>query len=759
MAMKLRLICALLCSLLCLSALPAGAEQGFVLQSIQVSGNQRIEASSIESYLGIAVGDVVTSDKLNKAIKALFETGFFADVRLNPAPQSAAIEVIVVENPSLNLLAFEGNDALSSEDLEKEVSLKSRSIYTRTAVQNDVKRLVDIYRRSGYYSVQIVPKIIQQEQNRVDLVYEITEGTKSPIRNITFLGNKAYPASTLQGVINSEESRFYKFLSDSDKYDPDRLEYDKELLRRFYRSRGYADFKVQSAFAELSPDKSAFYLTFTVIEGARYTLGDVTIESSLKGAETDLQPHLLTASGDEYNATHVENTIDKLIAVLGDRGFAFVEIDPVLDKNVKEGTIDLTYSIRQGARVYVERIDITGNIGTLDEVVRREFRLAEGDAYSSTRLQQSEKRLRNLGYFKNVTVATQQGSAPDKVVIAVNIEEQSTGEITLGAGFSTADGPLADVGIRERNLLGRGQDLRFRVLAAAERQQFDIGFTEPYLFNRELMGGVDLYKIQQDYSTESSFDRDSIGGKLRTGYKLSEELQHQQYYAFEQSEITDIDSDASRFIRDQEGKNITSLVGHALVFDNRDNRFTPTEGVMVKGVQEVAGLGGDDKFVRHELQSEYYYPIAPEFVFSLAGAAGHIAAIEDDVRINQRFFIGGRVMRGFDNSGIGPRDFTTGDALGGNMYYVGSVETRFPLGLPEDLGISAALFTDVGSLWDSDDVGPEVVGNDHSLRMASGLGIAWASPFGPIRIDFSVPVIKEEYDETEIFRLNFGTRF
>jgi outer membrane protein insertion porin family len=733
------------------------AAANFAFNGIQINGNQRIEAATIESYLDITPGEFVSQKALNESLKKLYATGFFADVRLQP--RGDVLQVNVVENPSINQLAFEGNDAISNEDLEREVTLRPRAIYTRPAVQTDVRRLLDIYRRSGYYSVHVVPKIIQQAQNRVDLVFEIEEGIKAPIRNITFLGQKAYSSSTLEGVIRSEESRFYKFLSDNDKYDPDRLEYDKELLRRFYRSEGYADFKVKSAFAELSPSRDAFYLTFTVDEGARYRFGEVETESALADGGASLQESILTKSGDLFNANDIETSIDEMIETLGDRGFAFVEIDPVLDRNEETKTIDLTYSISQGPRVYVERININGNISTLESVVRREFRLVENDAYSSSKLRRSEQRLKNLGYFKDVQVNTSRGSAPDKVVIDVNVEEQSTGEISLGAGFSSVDGPLADVGITERNLLGRGQNLRLRVLAAAERQQFDIGFTEPYMFGRELTGGVDLYQTRQDFSEESSFDRESTGGRLRTGYKLSEKISHQLYYSYEQTQITDVDSNASRFIRDQEGENTTSLIGHNIAYDDRDNRFAPTSGVLLRGIQEFAGLGGDDEFVRHEFQSEYYYTLWPEVVLGLAAAGGHVQPLSDDVRINQRFFVGGRVLRGFDNSGIGPRDSTTGDALGGNLYYIGSVETRFPLGLPDDLGITGALFTDVGSLWDVDDSGPEVVGNNHIMRASVGFGIAWASPFGPIRVDLSMPFLKEDYDITERIRLNFGTRF
>lgn len=727
------------------------------LEGIRITGNQRIEQSTVETYLKIAPGDPITRERLNDSIKSLYDTGFFSDVRLRVIEDILLVEL--AENPSINRIAFEGNDALSNEDLEAETTLRSRSIYTRPQVQTDVKRLLDVYRRNGYYSAQIEPKIIQKEQNRVDLVFEINEGEESAIRGITFIGNRAFPSSTLEAIIRSEESRFYKFLSDNDKYDPDRLELDKELLRRYYRSEGYADFNVKSAYAELTPDRDAFLLTFTLDEGLRYRFGEIDIESQIEGSADELLTHVTAESGKLFNANDIETSIDSMIEALGDRGFAFVEIDPVLDRDEEAKTIDLVFSVEQGPRVYVERIDITGNMSTLDEVIRREFRLVEGDAYSTSKLRRSEQRLRNLGYFKEVAVNTAQGSAADRVVISVDVEEQSTGEITLGAGFSTVDGVLADIGLRERNLLGRGQDLRFRVMAAAQRQQFDIGFTEPYLFNRDLLGGVDLYRSQLDFRSESSFQREANGGRVRAGYSLTERAQHQIYYAFEQNNITDVADNASRFIRDQQGTNITSMVGHNLTYDDRDNRFLPNEGFFARLTQEAAGLGGDDQFLRHELRSEFHYTLYPQFVMTLAGAGGHILALNDDIRINQRFFIGNQEIRGFENAGIGPRDIETRDALGGNTYYTGTAELRFPLGLPEDLGFTGAVFTDVGSLFDVDDDGPEVVGNEHLMRVSAGFGIGWASPFGPIRIDFASPIIDEEFDVIQNIRFSFGTRF
>ena len=758
--------CAALCMTTAVSSLPAYAQlntpsaqaDAIRINRIAIDGNQRIESSTIKTYLGISEGSVISQSELNQALKNLYETGFFADaiIGLN----GDALNIRVIENPSINQVAFEGNDAMDDEDLEKEINLRSRSIYTRTKVQNDVKRLLDVYRRSGRYSAKIDPKIITLEQNRVNLVYEIEEGEKTYIDRINFIGNSAFDSSTLRKVVSSEETAFYKLLTSSDVYDPDRLEYDKELLRRFYLSEGYADFKVKSGIAELTPDRDAFYLTYTIEEGQPYTLSKVSVEGELakKQKLPDFNEDITTIEGERYNATAVENTIENMVEKLGDKGFAFVDIEPKLERNEDDGTIELAYHIEEGPRVYVDRIDITGNVRTIDEVIRREFRIAEGDPYNSSKLKRSEQRLNNLGFFEKVTFETTPGDSEDKTIVNVDVEEKSTGEVSFGAGFSTTDGALTDFGIRERNLLGRGQDLRFRAMLAAERQQFDIGFTEPYFLNREVAAGFDLFKTTQDFRSESSFDRDSIGGALRLGYKLSERLRHNIKYSFEENEITNVRDDASRFVRDQEGKSSTSLIGHAFTYDDRDNRFQPTSGWYWRLNQEVAGLGGDAQFLRHEAQTEYYIPLAEKWTLLTAASGGHIYALDDDIEIQHRFFVGGRELRGFDNSGIGPRDITTEDALGGNTYYTATAELQFPLGLPEELGFTGALFVDAGSLWDVDDTGPEVV-DDTSVRVAGGIGIGWASPFGPIRIDFASPFVKEDYDITENFRFSFGTRF
>ena len=735
----------------------ANASSG-TIGDIRVEGNQRIEARTIRTYLNLTPGQGFNQNDINTGLKNLYATGFFADIKL--LRQGNTLIVQVEENPVINQVAFEGNDHMDTTDLEKEIELKARSIYSQEKVQSDVQRILNIYRRSGRYNAVIEPKLIKQDQNRVDLVYEIKEGPIAKVEKITFIGNENYDNDTLRKAIRTEETGWYKLLTDNDKYDPDRLQFDQELLRRFYLSEGYADFQVKSANAELSADKESFYVTIVVDEGPQYTIGDVKVSNLLKSNEQpDFSEAITTKAGDIYNATEVETTVDAMTDELGTRGYAFVDIQPKLDRHKDTKIVDLTYIIKPGPRVYVERINITGNVRTLDQVVRREFRLSEGDPYNTSKLQRSEQRVNNLGFFEKVEVKNEQGSAPDKTVVNVDVKEKSTGEVNLGAGYSTVDGVLGQIGVSERNLLGVGQDLRTNFTLSSRRRQAQLSFTEPYFLDRELSAGFDVYRQYTDFTDVSGFVNDAKGINLRTKYTLLEKLQHSVYYSLRKNVIKDVPLDASRFIRDQIGTNTTSLVGHAFTYDDRDNRNAPTKGYFAQFTQEAAGLGGNNKFLRHEIKSSYYYPITPKWIFSVLGSGGYVYGLTgQNIRINDRFFIGGDDFRGFEVAGVGPRDTTTSDSLGGNAYYVGTVETRFPLGLPEELGLSGALFTDAGSLWDVDSVGPEVAGGN-SLRVSSGFGLLWTSPFGPIRIDLSYPYIKEKYDRAENLRFSFGTRF
>jgi outer membrane protein insertion porin family len=729
-----------------------------LVKSISVNGAQRVDQSAIISYFGLKPGAPYTTYDLDLGLKKIYETGFYSDVSLNN--NNGEITLTVKENPSINQVIFEGNEKIEKEDLEKEITLKSRAIYSKPKVQNDLKRLLDVYRRSGRYSAEVTPQIIPLEQNRVNLIYNIVEGPKALIKKVTFIGNENFDEDVLSKIINSSRERWYKFLSDNDKYDPDRLNYDQELLRRFYFQNGYADFKVKSALAELSPQRDAFYLTFTIEEGHIYRIGKVDISAKLpKEKIPDLKPSISIREGDIYNASDIEDSANHMSDVLGDAGFAFVDITPdTVRRSGKEKIIDLTFDVAEGPKVYVERINIFGNLRTLDQVVRREFKIAEGDAFSTSKLKRTEQRLNNLGFFEKVDVQRKQGSAADQTQLDVDLTEKSTGEITFGAGFSTVDGPLIDAGMRERNFLGMGQDLRLRVMYGARRQNFNIGITEPYFLDREIEAGFDVFKTSVNYQNNSAFDRESTGLNLKMGYSLGEYLKHQFHYTLEKSEISNVDTNASIYIKEQEGVNTASILGQSFIYDKRDSKMAPTSGLMLRFNQDFAGIGGDNTFLRHEMKADYYLPLAKKWTYVTNASVGNIFGIGEDVRINHRFFTGSEQIRGFANAGIGPRDLATSDALGGNTYYALANEVRFPLGLSEDLGVSGAAFVDMANLYGIGQTGTGIA-NNNALRASAGVGVAWVSPFGPIRIDFAVPFLKQDYDETELIRFRFGTNF
>lgn len=746
-------------TLILVFVLAAPAYAAETLREIRINGAQRIEPATILNYLNVQTGQPLTDEVTNEGLKNLFATGLFADVKMRQ--QGGVLLVDVVENPIINEIAFEGNKKIKDNELTSEISLRPRQVYTKTRVQNDVARIYQLYQRGGRFAVAVEPKIIELDQNRVNLVFEITEGDVTAIKGIKFVGNKSFDDDQLRAELSTKEERWYRFFASDDRYDEDRVRFDEELLRRFYLKSGYADFRVVSTNAELSEDKEAFYLTYTLEEGPRYQVRDIAIESNLRGFDgAPLRDDVTFLPGQWYNANAVQASVDKMQTRLGDYQYAFVDIDPQVERHADDTSVSIIFNIAESPRVFVERIDIHGNLRTIDKVIRREMLLVEGDPFSRSKLAKSEQRLRDLNYFEKVEISTKAGSAPDKTVIDIAVSEMSTGELSIGAGFSTQDGPLADLRIRERNLLGKGQDLTFATTIAGKRTEFDASFTEPYFLDRDLSAGVDAFHITRDLQDESSFDQRRTGGALRMGYPLSEKWRQGWKYRFEENEITDVDDDASRFIKDQEGNRSTSAVSQRLTYDARDSTLFPAEGLYSWMDLEGAGLGGDARYVSGDIGASYYIPFyEKKVILNFMGETGAIHGISDeDVKINERFMLGGNNLRGFERGGVGPRDRETGDALGGNLYYRGTAELSFPIGLPEDMGVAGHAFTDFGSLWDIDETGPEVI-DENSIRAAGGLGISWRSPMGPVRVDVAFPYIKEEFDEEENFRFSFGTRF
>ncbi|WP_417793141.1 outer membrane protein assembly factor BamA [Terasakiella pusilla] len=734
------------------AALSAG-----LIEQITIVGSQRVEPETIRTYLTFQEGDEFSSRQVNRSLKKLFSTGLFADVTFKQ--EGGNLVVNVVENPVINRIAFEGNRKLDDETLEAEVTLRPRVIYTRTRVQQDVERILTLYRRSGRFAATVEPKVIQLDQNRVDLAFEIKEGSQTGVEKIRFVGNREYSDGKLSEIVRTRETRWYNILTADDNYDPDRLNYDKELLRRFYLSRGYADFKVTSAVAELSPSREEFFITYTIDEGPRYEIRNIALNNSLRGLQEESLDGIVTLEqGDWYNADEVDESIEDLVDNIGYQGFPFVRIEPQIERDTAEQKIDLTFNIEEGPRVFVERININGNFRTLDRVIRREFQLVEGDALNAAKLKRSKKRINDLNFFEKVEINQVAGSAPDQTVIDVSVAEKSTGSLSVGAGYSSTSGAIGEFGISEANLLGKGQSLGFKASIAAEKTKFDISFTEPYFLDRELAAGFDVYKVTQDLQDTSSYDISRMGMVLRASYPFSDNMTQSWNYKLDQTTVENVQSDASTLIQEQKGEEITSSITHSLVYDKRDSQLMPTEGYRLGVSNTLAGLGGTVAYLQNQINGAYYYPLDDQWVLSARGRLGHIIGLGEDVKMQNRFFLGGDNLRGFESSGIGPRDKLTSDALGGEYVMNATVDMRFPLGLPNEYQISGVLFSDVGTVTEVNPSNSNVQ-DASSIRTSVGFGISWISPMGPIGLDWAIPLMKEDYDKTEYFRFSLGTSF
>ena len=727
------------------------------VSAIRVEGSERIEPETVRSYMTFRAGATITEADLDESLKRLFETGLFADVSVRR--EDNAVVVRVVENPIINRIAFEGNLRIDDEILRDEITLRPRVVYTRSRVQADLLRIIEIYRSSGRFAARVVPKVVQLPQNRVNLIFEIHEGSPTDVRRITFIGNTRFSDGELREAIQTRESGFFSFFSGGDLYDPDRLAFDRELLRRKYLNAGYADFRVVSAVAELTPDQDAFFITFTVEEGQRYRFGKIGVTSGLRDLDvSQLAEVVRIAEEDPYSAEDIEDATTALTEAAGRAGYAFIAVKPETKRDRESRRIDVSFEIEEGPRVFVERIDIRGNLRTEDRVIRREFRLVEGDAFNSDYIRLARRNLLNLGFFEEVEIKNVRGSAPDRTVIEVTVKERATGEVSFGGGYSTAVGAVADIVLRERNLLGKGQDARIRAQLAQREQQLELNFTEPYFLDRRLSAGFDVFSTARDYQEQSSFDQETVGFSLRMAYPLAQDLRQRWRYTLRRDNITAIPDNAARVIAEQEGAAVLSSVGHAVVYDSRDSRFSPREGILASIDHDLAGIGGQVRFVKTEVRGSLFVPITDSLTGSATLGSGYVYGLGEDIRILDRFFLGSDEVRGFALSGASPRDLQTGDAVGGNWYYAGSFGLSFPLGLPNDAGIRGRTFVDYGSsgLTEGEDAG---IAADAGIRAAGGVGLTWASVLGPMNIDFAWPIRKEEHDETQLVRFSFGTRF
>jgi outer membrane protein insertion porin family len=752
---------------------PGAVRAGGTIATIKVEGNQRIETGTILSYMLVQPGDPFDPDRLDRSLKTLYATGLFQDVRLNRDGDTLVVRL--VENPLVNRVAFEGNHKLTDDQLRPEMQLKPRAVFTPALAEADRQHILDLYARRGYYNARVDPQVIRLGENRVDVVYQINDGSVTLISKIVFVGNHEFSEDRLSEVINSREERWWRFLSTSDEYAPERLNFDKELLRRFYLKNGYIDFEVKDAKSELAPDRSGFFLTFTISEGDRYRVGKVTINSQLRNLNGDaLRGNLQIDPGDWYDGDAVQRSVDAIELDVHNRGYAFVEVKPQIVRDNAKHTVDLIFDVGEGPRVYVERIDIVGNTRTKDKVIRREFRLSEGDAFSAEAVRRSRQRLQDLNYFNNVQINTAPGSTPDKAVLTATVEEKATGELTVGGGYSTDAGALLDVGLSERNLVGTGVSAGINGVLAQKRSSVTASITDPYFLDRNLVAGADVFLIQTNYLGTEPYDERRIGFDVRAGYDFNEYLRQVWTYSLVGRTVFNVATNASFFILQEEGYTLLSQVSQAITYDHRDSKVDPHTGYLVSLGNDVAGLGGNAQFVRTNVNGQYFVPFDrftgnSDWGLSLTAGFGYLWNEGQQEQIIDRFYLGGDNLRGFQIGGAGPHDAVTGDPVGGRMIWTQSTELHYPLPISADIGLSGRAFVDVGGLTEASfqnasscreaTGAPCVIADSPTPRVGVGVGLSWHTQFGLLNVDLTPFVIKQPHDQTQIFRFGFGTRF
>jgi outer membrane protein insertion porin family len=813
------------------------------VESIQVEGNRRVETSTIRSYFKPGPGGRLDQGHIDDGLKGLIETGLFQDVRINQT--GGRIVVTVVENPVIGRVAFEGNKKVKDEQLTSEIQSKPRGTLSRPVVQSDAQRIADIYRHAGRYDVSVVPEIIEQPNNRVDLIFTITEGNKTGINSIEFVGNRAYSSYRLKDVIKTRESNLLSFLGGSDVYDPDRIEADRDLIRRYYLKHGFADVQVIAALTEYDPQRKGFMVTFKIEEGQQYRVASVNYQSSIASLDGNVLSRFSRVNvGSLYNAEALEKSVEEMQIEASRRGFAFAVVHPRGDRNFEAHTVSIIFAIDEGPRTYIERINVRGNTRTRDYVIRREFDLSEGDAYNRALVDRAERRLKNLDFFKSVKVTTEPGSSSDRVILNVELEEKSTGDFSVSGGYSTTDGPLAEVSISERNLLGRGLFAKASVTYGQYARGVSLSFVEPYLLDYRIALGLDAYYREQLPNTFISYGTKTIGFSPRIGLQLREDLTMQLRYSIYDQTITlpfyldncnnnpsngmafnpspawvnangvaaatalgavdasglglycYSDGEASLPVRKElaNGSSLTSAVGYSIDYNTLDNNKNPTDGLLIDFRQDFAGVGGDVTYLKSAMDGKFYTPLVADIVALVHLQGGILTQVGDNqIRMLDHFQMGPNLVRGFAPNGIGPRDinpYGTQDALGGTKYWGASLEFQMPFWfLPKEIGLKGAVYADAG--WLGDYQGPtnwaftgEVntpgcipptntkglppapgtclglqFDAQNVVRSAVGIGLIWASPFGPLRFDYAVPITKGPHDVVQQFKFGGGTSF
>ena len=769
----------------------ASVAEAAVVSAISVRGNTRMDSDTVISFLTIEPGKSFSNADIDESLKALFATGLFADVSIYQSGATLVVEVD--ENATINQVFFEGNKRLKDAPLSGMVQSQARGIFSPDTVASDVAIIEEAYSRVGRGDAVISSEIVPLANNRVNVVFKVNEGGKTKIRTITFVGNNAFRTARLREVMSTKRSNMFSWLRNDDIYDPDKLAADEEKLRRFYFNNGYADFQILSTSAVLDEVENEYNITITVDEGTKYTFDNIAIESTLNGVDADaLYSKLETRPGKVYSAAKVENSIIALTEAVAEQGYAFVDVVPRGNRDFNASTIDVTYLIDQGARTYIERIIIVGNEMTRDYVIRREFDISEGDAFNQVFIQKSKKRLEALGLFERVDVSSRQGSAADRVVVVVRVEEKPSGDFSIGGGYSTAGGALAEISFTEKNFMGRGQLLRISGSMGEEENNYRLSFTEPYFLGYRLSAGFDVGRSSQNSNSSRRYGSDTTYGSIRFGVPLTEHSGVSVFYAYNDTS-TDIASSLLDTVGkqgDSKGELSAALTppnspadwtrsgfGYTWTYNTLDSRLTPREGLRLELSQTAFGAGGDATYLKSEVKGQAYVTLSEDFDFvgMIQGRAGAntLYGGGNGYRTLDNFFQGGQAIRGFASSGFGPRDPVTGDALGGMYYWNATAEVNFPAPfLPESYGVRGALFADAGALWGVDSNGKKAIAaahgqtssrlgdiNDDAMRASVGASIIWNSPFGPLRFDYAEPIVRQKYDDLRRFSFGVSTNF
>jgi outer membrane protein insertion porin family len=759
------LIFALATLLLALTASPLRAAE--TITSIEIVGNRTVGVDAVHSHLKLTQGSPYDAGKADQSIKELFATGMFAHVSIERRGTSVIVKI--AENPIVASVYLEGN-TVDKTKLEEQVQLKPQARYTAAKGHADALRLREYYRRLGRLSTEVEPSVIYQSDGRVEVTYVIKEGGVTKVESIVFVGNRAFTASQLRDAISTSQSGWFDILKSAAFYDPERIKQDKDLLRRHYLKQGFPDARVVSAEAVKSADGTGYVITFTVEEGERFTFAPASIETSLPAVDTGkLQAVVAVRPGASYSQEAIEKSVEKMTLALSDQGLAFAQVKPTPKRDAAGHTIAIAFQVAEGPRIYVERIDIVGNRKTKDFVIRREFRVVEGDAVNTFMIERGRLRVQGLGYFKSVALKKRAGSTPDKVVITIEVVEQESHEVSFGVGYSTTEGVVGDISLADRNLFGNGQMLRLKLSGSLVRLQAELGFTEPRFLGTNVAAGFDLFYKSIDYTTQASYMSQKVGGDVRMSYPINDQWSVGANYTFSRNTLYNVGPDASIAIKEAvpgypnvtSNTYYTSSVGYSVLYDTRDNKKTPSSGVYYSVAQDLAGLGGDVRYIRSVGELRGYYPVTDDITAVGRATGGTIVGWGgQDVRLLDLFYKGNETVRGFAVAGLGPRDMLSvnQDALGGKTFYSTTAELLFQIpGIPKDIGLRGAVFSDVGSLWGVNGTAaslPGLAGNTAAPRASVGVGLAWDSPIGALRADYAIPLVKQPSDKTQPF--SFG---